>query len=155
VVNLIPAARPLIARFQTRLSDSADVASTALTRLNPLRLAGCGLEVLHLGTKWVRYGIHIQAGVHGLRGEPVRQPCQPAAQEAVNVLWSKLLTNGLQPGGILTCDESVLPCFEADPLRAKLAFGIFVPVQTEFGVAGEVGGEFQEELTEVTIQTIQ
>src|SRR5918996_2833854 len=89
-----------------------------------------------------------------LPGERVWQACQPAAQQTVNMLWSHFLTNGLQPPGVLAGNESVVQRFEADPFPAKLAFGVFMPVQTKFGVVGEVGSELQKERTEVTVQTI-
>src|SRR4051794_8496671 len=84
----------------------------------------------------------------------MRQPGQPAAQQAVDLLWSHLLTNGLQPLGAFAGNESVVQRFEADPFPAKLAFGILVSVQTQLGIVRKVRGELEKERTELTVQTI-
>jgi hypothetical protein len=70
------------------------------------------------------------------------------------VLGSHLLTNRLQPLGVVAGNESVVQRLEANAFPAKLAFGVFVPVQAKFGVVGKVRSELEEERTEVTVQTI-
>src|SRR6266436_6534044 len=84
----------------------------------------------------------------------MRQFCQPAAKQGVNLFRPQLVADGLQPAVVLAGNESVIQRLASDPVFAQLALGIFVSVQAKLRVIGEVRTELQEEGAEVPVEAV-
>jgi hypothetical protein len=61
------------------------------------------------------------------------QPCQPAAQQTVDLCRPHCVADGLQPSRIGTEDQPVVPSLVGDPFLPQLTLGVLVSVQTQFG----------------------
>ena len=85
----------------------------------------------------------------------MRQSLEPLAQQAIDPLCRKSVTEPLHQLGIGAGFDAVVERLELHLALGKLAFEVFVAVDTELGVVGEIGAKLQEERPEVLVHAIE
>ena len=89
------------------------------------------------------------------RCEGMREDSKPLAYQAVDLLGGKIVTDLLQPSGIVALQNPIIECFEADPLGRELSLGVLVSIDAEPSCVGKIGGELQEERAKITINAVE
>jgi hypothetical protein len=89
------------------------------------------------------------------RCEGVRKDSEPLAGQAVDLLGGKIVTDLLQPSGIVAPQNSIVESFEAYTLGCKLSLCVLVPIEAELSGVGKIGGELQEERPKITINAVE
>ena len=86
-------------------------------------------------------------------GEGMRQPCHPLAEQGVDPQCRDLPRDGLHRLGLLAAQDAVVECLEADAPLRQLPLEIFVPVEAELRVVGEVRVELHKQGTKSSSNT--
>src|SRR5258705_7706115 len=85
----------------------------------------------------------------------MRQPCQPLAQQPINLALVEPIADSLQRLGVFAPEDAVVQRLEGDAALAQLALGVLVAVDTQLGVVRKVGTELQEERAEVVVHAVE
>ena len=94
-------------------------------------------------------------GVLILAGERVREPGQPLAGEAVDLLVGQPVADPLHRGRVVSSAERVVQGGEADPGFEALPLGVLVPVDVDLPGVGEVAAELDVERPEVGVEPVE
>ena len=89
------------------------------------------------------------------RGERMRQPAQPLAQQRVDLRRAEPVADRLDRGRVVDSGEPVVQRGRTRCLLGGLAFGPLVAVDAQLGVVGEVGAELEEERAEVVVEAVE
>src|SRR2546426_1015233 len=89
------------------------------------------------------------------RGERMRQPAQPAAEESVDILGAEIVADLLQRNRVVAGEEAVLQFLVADPLALELTLGPLVAVDPDADAERSVRGELDEAEAEVAVEDVE
>src|SRR3954465_12189537 len=74
-------------------------------------------------------------------GERMGEPPQPLPQQRVDLVAREVVAELLQPSGVGAGEDAVFQGLEGDPVLGQLSLDVFVPVDAELGVIGEIGAD--------------
>src|SRR5450756_687938 len=89
------------------------------------------------------------------RREWMRQAAKPLAQELIDLGGRQAIAEPLRQLGVGTGLDAVVERFERHAALGQLALEVFVTVDGELGVVGEVGTELQKEWAEVFVDGVE
>jgi hypothetical protein len=75
----------------------------------------------------------------------MRQQAQPFAPESIDLAGREAVAYRLQALGVSAAEDAVVERLEGDTFLRKLALGVFVAVQTQFGIERKIAAELEEE----------
>src|SRR5208283_5460181 len=84
-----------------------------------------------------------------------RNPRQPFAEYLIDVLRPERIADPLQLLRLGARQEAIVQGLIGDPLLLQLAFGPFVPVQTQLGGPGRVTAHFEEQRAKVRVVDVE
>ena len=87
-------------------------------------------------------------------GERVRQQAQPFAQQSVDLLGREAIADVLQADRVGAAQNAVVEGFKGNAFACQLALGVFVAVETQFGIERKVGAELEEERAEAAVHRV-
>ena len=85
----------------------------------------------------------------------MRPTGQPLASQGVDLGRPQTIADLLQAVGIGTSADAVVQSLKGDIFLGQLPLGVFVPIDAELGIVGEVGAELEKEQAEVLVDAIE
>src|SRR5262245_30199012 len=95
------------------------------------------------------------AGCSVLRCEGVWNACQPLSEQRVDLLCRKSIAELLQSSGVGAAQNAIVQGLESNPFLGQLSFNVFMTVDAELGVVGEVSAKLEKERAEVLVNAIE
>src|SRR5258705_8497589 len=86
--------------------------------------------------------------------EGVRKKTQQLAQQAVDLFGREVVADSLQLLWFGATEHAVVERLELNSFPCKLAFGVFVAVETELGIERKVAAKLQEKRTKIVVACV-